>query len=319
MSPARGRGRAALRAALPIAVSGALLLALLARVDLGAALERVDAGVAARLGAALLAYVAVSLGLEGWTLGRLVPGLSARTCARIKAATYPLALTHYALGVASLAYLLRRHSRLGAAAATGTVLLVSVLDLGFLLLLALLGAAFQSAGAPGLRVAVAAAALGALGAGLAFVRGGLRIPGLERLRGAGVLLPLRDASLPLLLELGALRLAFVVTFVGLCAAALAAFGVRPPAGALVVDVALVALVGALPIAVAGIGTTQAAFVYLFGAWGSADQLLACSLALSAGILALRASLGLAFAREFTREALRAPRAAEGTSEPQATP
>ena len=54
-----------------------------------------------------------------------------------------------------------------------------------------------------------------------------------------------------------------LAFVALGAAALAAFDVSVPAGDLVVGVAVVALVAALPIALSGLGTGQAAFVVLF--------------------------------------------------------
>ena len=70
---------------------------------------------------------------------------------------------------------------------------------------------------------------------------------------------------------------------------------------------IVGFVAGLPIAVAGLGTSQAAFVFLFRDYASQEALLAQSLVLSTGMLALRAGMGVAFAREFTREALRAAR------------
>ena len=72
---------------------------------------------------------------------------------------------------------------------------------------------------------------------------------------------------------------------------------------------IVALVAAIPIAVAGLGTSQAAFLYLFESYAPPETLLAMSLVLSAGMLTLRALMGVAFAREFTREALRETREA----------
>ena len=52
-----------------------------------------------------------------------------------------------------------------------------------------------------------------------------------------------------------------------------------------------------------LGTSQAAFVYLFADDAPAERLLAMSLVLSFGIIGLRAAMGLCFARELTREAL----------------
>jgi uncharacterized membrane protein YbhN (UPF0104 family) len=66
---------------------------------------------------------------------------------------------------------------------------------------------------------------------------------------------------------------------------------------------LLSLISLLPIAVAGLGTGQVAFVYLFRNSANAETLLAASLALSAGTILLRVTLAATFAREFTREAL----------------
>ena len=70
------------------------------------------------------------------------------------------------------------------------------------------------------------------------------------------------------------------------------------------------MISALPIAVAGLGTGQAAFVYLFREWGPPDVLLACSLTVSIGMILLRAAIGVGFAPEFTREAFDAARESE---------
>ena len=70
------------------------------------------------------------------------------------------------------------------------------------------------------------------------------------------------------------------------------------------------LVTTIPITVAGFGTSQAAFVYLFRHWSDPETLLACSLALSVGLVLVRAGLALAYSREFAREALQASLEAE---------
>jgi hypothetical protein len=62
--------------------------------------------------------------------------------------------------------------------------------------------------------------------------------------------------------------------------------------------------------VAGLGTGQVAFIEVFQRYAAEETLLACSLALSAGLIVLRAATGLLFAREFTREAFVAASADE---------
>jgi hypothetical protein len=73
---------------------------------------------------------------------------------------------------------------------------------------------------------------------------------------------------------------------------------------------IVGVVSALPIAVAGLGTGQIAVVEAFGRFADRETLLALSLVLTAGLLALRAGMGLVVAREFTREVLEETGAAE---------
>jgi len=73
---------------------------------------------------------------------------------------------------------------------------------------------------------------------------------------------------------------------------------------------VIGVVGALPIAVAGLGVGQIAVVEVFGHVADKEALVALSLVLTAGLLSLRASMGLVVAREFTREVLEEKRAAE---------
>ena len=55
--------------------------------------------------------------------------------------------------------------------------------------------------------------------------------------------------------------------------------------------------------VAGLGTGQVTALYVFRGVAPEAELLALSLVLSAGMIVLRASMGLVFAREYTREVL----------------
>jgi hypothetical protein len=300
-----------LRRALPFVVSAAILAALLARVDAGAMLRELHARAVLVLGVAVLVYGAVSLGLEAVSLARVTAASGTRvalgTCARLKAASYPLSLLHYGLGAAAVTLLLHRRAGLGVSNAAGMVLLLSSLDLGVLLALGATGALLLGTEGPALRAGVVGGAVLAIAGGFALLRAPVSLGPLERLRRLAVFDALRQASTRLLAELACLRLLFVLAFVALAGAALAAFDVAVPAGDLVVGVAVVALVAALPIALSGLGTGQAAFVMLFRPWADPERLLACSLALSAGLIAMRAALGLLFAREFTREAFDATR------------
>jgi len=301
--------RRALRWSLPVGVSTAILAFLLARFDLAAVAAQLTGRRVGFLAPALLVYGAVSLWIEAVTLRRLVVPegrpLPLGIAARMKAATYLLNLLHYALGAVGLATLLRRRVALPLAEASGVVLLVSVLDLAVVVSLAALGGLLVATRQPlAVQGGLVAGLVGGGLIGLVWIRrGGLGL--LERLRAHPLLRVVRETPLRVLSEVAVLRVLFAAVFVVTAGAALASFGIRVPVAELVAGLAMAALVAALPIAVAGLGTSQAAFVVLFRRWADPQVVLAASLALSAGIILVRAGLGLAFAHEFTREALRA--------------
>jgi hypothetical protein len=295
------------RALLPVAVTCALLTLLARQIDFGAALATITRRSLLLLTPALLAYIALSLWLEAISLVRVVSDASGRldmaTAARIKAASYTFGLVHYALGAAALVLLLRRKGLLPTAEAAGVVMLVAAFDGLALLGITALGSAFLTSQAPVLRAGLVAMLLAAAPIGLIALRTERSLGPLDRLRELRLLRTLREMSSARLVELLALRTLFVAVFIGLGGAALAAFDVWPPLGDLIVGFTLLSLVSLLPIAVAGLGTGQVAFVYLFRNSADAETLLAASLALSAGTILLRILLAATFAREFTRQAL----------------
>ncbi len=303
-----------LRALLPLAVTAAILFEISRRVDVATAIERIRGDTLLVLLPALIAYGLSSLCIEAISLmragsetGRALPFVS---MARVKAASYPLGLLHYALGAGALVVLLRRRAGLALAEATGVVVLISALDLLALLSLAVVASAWLATEEPVLRLGVVVIVLVGAPLGLLALRTETSLGPLEPLRRLRVLRAARELRLAHLAQLLALRLLFVATFVALGAAALAAFGIHPRLGALVVGFAQIALVAAIPIAVAGLGTSQAAFLFVFRSLAPAAELLACSVALSAGIIAVRIALGVACVREFSR----APAAASGDAD-----
>lgn len=298
----------------PVVVSAGTLAFLLYQIDWRDAVDHVDARVAWVLVPSLLLYVGLSLWIEALSLVRLLPGssapLSSWTCAKLKAASYPLGLLHYALGAGGLVFLLRRRGSMKVTDAVGIVMLISIFDLGLLLALTALGAGLLSTREPAVQAGYGVAAVVGIALGFAFLRASTSFRALNRVRNLEFFRAAREASPKNLIELGVLRLLFLLSFISLGAASLEAFGVYVSIGDLIVNVAGVALVSVLPIAVAGLGTGQVAFVYLFRGWADPSTLLACSLTLSAGLITLRAAIGLLFARELTREALVAARKAE---------
>ena len=299
--------KARLRRLAPIVVSVLALVWVLGRFDLAQVGAALSWNATLVMLPALLAYGAATLLLESASLLRLIPSpppdFGAWTAARIKCASYLLTIVNYALGGAALTVLLRRRARLGLGEAAGVVLLIAATDLLVILGLGFLAAASADGDTPGVRVgAVAVAGIGCFGGILL-----LRLPGslgpLERLRSLAVFEALRTTPLQRLVELVGLRLIFAGCFIGVAGAVFMAFGIDVPAARLVLGMSILAVVGALPIAVAGLGTGQVAAVYVFAGVAPPETLIAVSLVLSAGLIALRAAMGAVFAREFMREAL----------------
>ena len=299
--------RTGLTRLLPIVVSVGVLVWLLRGVDLLAVATAVNARVAVVMIPALVAFCAVTLWIEAISIHRLVarppPSFGLWTAARIKCASYLPGLVHYTLGVGGLAVLLRRRTGLSLGEALGLVLLISSADLVVALAAATSSTAMLGVGARGVRTGLVAVAIVAFFGGLALLRSPAPLGALERVRALSIFEGLRRMPRSRLAELFTLRALFSACFVAGCASAFAAFEIFPPPARLIGGIMVVALVAALPIAVAGLGTSQAAFVYLFSDVAPAERLLAMSLVLSFGIISLRAAMGLCFARELTREAL----------------
>ncbi len=264
------------------------------------------------LAPALAVWAVLSLGIDAAALraGVASERASFAAMARIKAATYPLGVVHYGLGAAAMVVLLGRRTGLGFADATGRVMLIAAFDLLALLGIATLAAAWLATDVVSLRAGILVVALVGAPVGLWLLRTTANLGPLERLRGLDVLRAARELPAKELANVLVLRGLFVVVFMALGWAALAAFGLRPALDLLVVGFAQVALVAALPIAVAGLGTSQAAFLYVFRSLAPADELLACSVALSAGMIAVRVVIGAIFAGEFSRPAAGATGEAE---------
>ena len=292
---------------LPVVVSVGALAWLFSHIDPDAVLDALTWRVIAVLVPALLVYGAFALVLEAasilWLMEPVPAGFGAWTAARIKSASYLLGIVNYALGGAALTVLLRRRAGLGLGASASIVLLVSSLDIIVLVGFAAAAMGLSDSGEPLIRTGIALAAAFAFFGGLAILRAPGRLGPLEALRSLAVFDALRTTPLLRLGQVTVLRALFTASFLSLAWVTFYAFDIFVDVGELVVGMLVVAVVGALPIAVAGLGTSQAAFLEVFSKQADESTLMAMSLVLSAGLIVLRAGMGLVFAREFTREAL----------------
>jgi uncharacterized membrane protein YbhN (UPF0104 family) len=301
-----GTGAGLARRAIPIAVSAALLAYLGFRIDLRAALEHLTLATTLRFLAPLAAWNGVTLLIEAHCLHVVTAAcgraISRATAARIKSACYLLSLFHYAAGATALSFLLRRRMGGSLARAASAVFVIALLDVGSVAGMALLAGALLPTVGAGLRSGLLLTLLGGVAAGFFVLRTRRSLGPFDRIRELEILGAFRTIPIATLLELIALRIVFVACYVGMVAGLFRAFGVDIGIAELALKVAVLLLISALPIAVAGIGTAQVAFVTLFAARAPDDVLLSMSILMSIALTVARALLGLAFAGELSREA-----------------
>ncbi len=209
----------------------------------------------------------------------------------VRAVTYVLALVNSSVGQGGLALWLHRRERVPLLAMAGTVLFLGVLEIVDLILVSSLGVAVAGTAIPGLGRAyqVLYAILG--GALIYFAL----LPRLGIVRPApGLLATLGRATLAdwlviLAFKATALSLAVVVHW-----RALALWGMPVPLGVMFANLPLIFLASAVPLTVAKLGTSQAAWIFLLGAWAPEAGLMAYSLVAHLVFLVLNALIGVAF-------------------------
>jgi len=299
-----------LKWSMPFLVSALLLLWIFQDIDFAEVESRLTISTITIFAPALLVFLGISLLIEAVCLVDVVSHTHRFSdlllAARMKAASYPLSVINYALGIGAVTVLLRRRVGMSLAEAAGAVFVIGLFDLGSLIAVIIVGAAFMGTETPGLQASVIVASAAAIVLGFVVLRAPFSLGPLNRLRESRVLRAARTLPLSVLFRLASLRLIFTANFVALGWAALYGFGVTDiPLLSLATNICILLAVSALPIAAAGLGTGQVVFVELFKAWGEPATLLAASLTLSMGLIVTRASVGLLFAREFTAEALAA--------------
>lgn len=302
-----------LQRGVPIAISIGSITWLLGSIDSDALIGALNWRIAAILVPSLLAYGALSLAIEAVSIFTLVDrrpaGFGLWVSARIKSASYLVGIVNYALGGVALTVLLRKRAGTGIGESAGIVLLIAVIDMIIVLGFASLSGVEAGDDAPAIRAGIVALA------GLGFFGGMmlLRAPGslgpLERIRTLAVFDALRTTPLLRLGKIALLRFTFSVLFISLAWTVFFAFEIEIGVGQLIFGMMVIAVVGALPIAVAGLGTGQVTALYVFRGVAPQAELMALSLVLSVGMILLRASMGLLFAREYTREVLEESRSA----------
>ncbi len=238
-----------------------------------------------------VAYFLLDSAAVTWVVRRFHVAVRYREILPVRAVTYVLALVNSSVGQGGLALWLHRREAVPLVAMAGTVLFLGVLEIFNLVLVSSVGVFFAGTTVPGLERAyivlysVIAATL--LYFNLLPLLGLRRpVPGLLATFGRASLL---DWFVILAIKASSLTIAVLVH-----ATALRLWGLPIPLEAMLANLPLIFLASAIPLTVAKLGTSQAAWIFLLGAWAPEASLLAYSLVAHLVFLVLNALIGVAF-------------------------
>lgn len=294
-----------LRRLLPWVVALGILAVLFRRAG-GAELRQAlaEADIALLLGATALCTVGMYL-IDVLAFTRTISWFNCRIgfreVAPVKAASYLLNVLNYSAGTASVALWLNRQRAVPFLEAAAALLFLNVTDA--LVLVCFMAAAFPALDPPlssGVG-AIVLVAVGAFSGHLLYWRKGIDFLVLGRLRRWPIFKSFREANLGHYLQLAAVRIPFILLFVLNHWLGLLAFGVDVPFLTVLAYVPILSFIGTIPITVAGLGTVQAATVFLFAPWAPEATLLAFSLAMTVLLTAARALLGVPVFRRVSNE------------------
>ncbi len=298
------------RRALPWLVALALMTLLVDRIGGEAIADAFAQADVTYLILATLGCTVVNFSLDAYSLSRAISWFNApitfAQLAPVKASAYLVGIVNYNVASGGIALWVARRCRVPFLEAASTMLFVNVVD-------ALLLTGLMTLGIPVLREPVGTAVqtiavVAVLGfvAQYAFWQYGDRIAPLSRIWGWPIFASFRKARLPTYCKLALMRLAFLLVFIGNYWFAVQAFHLEIPAQQIIAAVPVISFVGVVPVTVAGLGTVQAATIYLFVEFAPEASLLALSLAVTAVMTVLRALLGLPFFASVSGELLHRP-------------
>ena len=276
-----------------------------------------SAGPAAVLGvtAAYFVYTFAADACATWaTFGWFCAKLKLWDVITIRGVTYLLALLNYNVGQGGIVYFVVKKHGVGAARATGTILLTMGVLLVELLLLAGIGSMVADAGDLRLAVMQKITTAGLLAFALYLVLIRLAPPALAR---RPMLEPLFDGGVGGHLKALLVRVPHVAGHIFFQWILLRMFGVAVPFSAAATLLPVLFVVGWIPIAVQGLGTQQVAAIALLAGYATgtnaeerAAKVLAFSLTMAALLLCFSAVTGLVFLGTRNTREIRAARASD---------
>jgi Lysylphosphatidylglycerol synthase TM region len=258
-----------------------------------------------------LFYCAIDSACLTWVVRRFNARMHYRDILPIRASMYVLALINTSLAQGGVAYYLHRKAGVGLLGALSSVLFIALLEIYQLFLFSTVGVIFYApSGDAQMRIVgilrIVYIAAWAVLAGIiiffAIARRSARIRDWVKNGRAGALLATYMQARPLdyLLVLSIKTPTFLASMVAQYYA-LALYGIAIPFAKLMLFLPLVFLAAALPISVAHLGTSQAAWLLFFSNNASQAKILAYSLAAQLTFMLCNALIGLVFLPRASRE------------------
>jgi MFS family permease len=215
----------------------------------------------------------------------------------IRGASYLLMIVDYTLGMSSIAYYLKKSKGIPFMRGMGLMFLLNCTTQVSLLLMALVGCLLMS-GSPSSWLAKMAIACGALlASSFLFVTALKLLPEisfLKKIKKSDLAKGLVESSVRTYLINTLYRCGFYFTFILFFYVAVRSFNMDIPFTALVAYVPIILLIISIPISAFGLGTSQAAMLFLFRDYGTPAQILAFSLVYSASMIIFRGIIGACY-------------------------
>jgi len=281
----------------PVALTVAIFLILFWRIPFGAFWQALSKAQLLPFLALMGSFSLCFFLLDTFVLSKLIRWfhgpLPYRDLLPVRAVTYLVSIINTQLAQGALALYMHRRFRTPLAQITSTVALMILLETTNLILFATVGFLAFPGGAPLSLLALPLALVAVWLLLISLARGKLSILG-QRLSGSEILSTFRRARL----RQCAVILGFkgAVFFLALLvhSQALAFFGIEIPLACLVTFLPVVFLMGALPITVAHLGTSQAAWIFFFSDYAPAADLLAYSLVSHLTFMLANGTFGVLF-------------------------
>jgi hypothetical protein len=211
----------------------------------------------------------------------------------VRAVTYLVSIVNTQLAQGALALYIHRRFRTPLAQITSTVVLLILLETTNLILFATVGVLAFPGGAPLLLLALPLVLVTVWLLLMSLARGKLGVLG-HRLSGSALLSTFRRARLRQCAIILGLKGSVFCLALLVHSQALGFFGMAIPLARLVTCLPVIFLVGALPITVAHLGTSQAAWIFFFGSYAPEADLLAYSLVSHLTFMLANGTFGVLF-------------------------